>query len=396
MPRSRPSGSAPTCASSPRCWRATTSTGCSTATSATAACTSGSTFARRPRGPAAPVPDRSRSSGRRVRRLAVRRARRRPGPERAAADHVRARRSRRSPRSRPCSTRTGCSTPGIVGAAPARRRPAAAAGPPAAGAGRVPLAADGGDLSAAAHRCVGMGKCRGQRGAGGMCPSYLATRDEKDSTRGRARVLQELRERHAGHRRLAARPRCARRSTCACPARAARADCPAAVDMATYKSEVLYQATAAGCGRRATTRSAGCPAGPSWPRSRPAWPTPLAAPAGLWAGAGRSGACGVDARAPAAALRRASQFRQGSAPGPGQTRRAAGPAVGRHVHRPLSRPRSARPPCAVLEAAGYAVDHDRHGPLCCGLTWISTGQLGRPGASCARLAGPGRPAEQAG
>ena len=59
---------------------------------------------------------------------------------------------------------------------------------------------DGGDLSTAVHRCVGVGKCRadttavkGDGEAGGvMCPSYLATRDEKDSTRGRARVLQEL------------------------------------------------------------------------------------------------------------------------------------------------------------------------------------------------------------
>ncbi len=53
---------------------------------------------------------------------------------------------------------------------------------------------DGGDLSTAVHRCVGVGKCRADTTAAGgvMCPSYLATRDEKDSTRGRARVLQEL------------------------------------------------------------------------------------------------------------------------------------------------------------------------------------------------------------
>ncbi|MEP6853300.1 MAG: FAD-binding and (Fe-S)-binding domain-containing protein, partial [bacterium] len=71
---------------------------------------------------------------------------------------------------------------------------------------RVPLAApvrrnlgfayphDGGDFSTAVHRCVGIGKCRADTtGAQGvMCPSYLATRDERDSTRGRARVLQEM------------------------------------------------------------------------------------------------------------------------------------------------------------------------------------------------------------
>ena len=53
---------------------------------------------------------------------------------------------------------------------------------------------DGGDFTAAVHRCTGVGKCRADNTASGgvMCPSYLATRDEKDSTRGRARVLQEL------------------------------------------------------------------------------------------------------------------------------------------------------------------------------------------------------------
>jgi len=50
---------------------------------------------------------------------------------------------------------------------------------------------DGGDLTTAAHRCVGVGKCRADSG-GVMCPSYLATGDEKDSTRGRARLLQEM------------------------------------------------------------------------------------------------------------------------------------------------------------------------------------------------------------
>jgi len=48
---------------------------------------------------------------------------------------------------------------------------------------------DGGDFSAAVHRCVGVGKCRADTTAAGgvMCPSYLATHDEKDSTRGLAR-----------------------------------------------------------------------------------------------------------------------------------------------------------------------------------------------------------------
>ena len=72
-----------------------------------------------------------------------------------------------------------------------------------------------------------------------MCPSWLATRDEKDSTRGRARVLQELANgtlvRGFGAAELA-------ESLDLClSCKGCSSDCPAGVDMATYKAEVLYQ-----------------------------------------------------------------------------------------------------------------------------------------------------------
>ena len=49
-------------------------------------------------------------------------------------------------------------------------------------------------FAAAVHKCSGVGKCIADNtpGLGVMCPSYQATREEKDSTRGRARVLQEM------------------------------------------------------------------------------------------------------------------------------------------------------------------------------------------------------------
>jgi hypothetical protein len=50
---------------------------------------------------------------------------------------------------------------------------------------------DGGNFSRTALRCVGVGACR-KTGAGTMCPSYMATRDEKHATRGRARLLFEM------------------------------------------------------------------------------------------------------------------------------------------------------------------------------------------------------------
>ena len=66
-----------------------------------------------------------------------------------------------------------------------------AARPRATVATALRLTHDAGSLADAVHRCTGVGKCVAPTTGGVMCPSYLATRDEKDSTRGRARVLQE-------------------------------------------------------------------------------------------------------------------------------------------------------------------------------------------------------------
>ncbi|MFE9579517.1 FAD-binding and (Fe-S)-binding domain-containing protein [Nocardia sp. NPDC006044] len=98
---------------------------------------------------------------------------------------------------------------------------------------------DHGDVSTAVHRCVGVGKCRADtRAAGGfMCPSYLATKDEKDSTRGRARVLQEV-VRGA----LPWSSDAVAESLDLClSCKACRSDCPAGVDVAAYKAEALYR-----------------------------------------------------------------------------------------------------------------------------------------------------------
>ncbi|MFI5714827.1 FAD-binding and (Fe-S)-binding domain-containing protein [Nocardia sp. NPDC051750] len=110
---------------------------------------------------------------------------------------------------------------------------------PAAPAGGFALGGDAGDLSTAVHRCVGVGKCRADtRATGGfMCPSYLATADEKDTTRGRARVLQEV---VRGELDWSA-PAVAESLDLCLSCRACGSDCPAGVDMATYKSETLYR-----------------------------------------------------------------------------------------------------------------------------------------------------------
>ena len=199
-PPSRPSGSAPTCATSRRCWASTARRGALRALRRRLRARADRLPARRPAGGRAAVPRVRRGrrrAGRRARRVAVRRARRRPGPQRAAAAHVLARRrSRCSRRSRRSSTPTTCSTPACwCDPAPLDADLRLAGAPRPSGATLPGLPHDGGDFAAAVHRCTGVGKCRADNtGAGGvMCPSYLATRDEKDSTRGRARVLQEMR-----------------------------------------------------------------------------------------------------------------------------------------------------------------------------------------------------------
>ena len=86
---------------------------------------------------------------------------------------------------------------------------------------RISTSAAEGGLAGAALKCVGIGKCR-KTEAGTMCPSYMATREEIHSTRGRARISV----RGADHRSAARRFRrsCASRmrSTCACRAKDAR------------------------------------------------------------------------------------------------------------------------------------------------------------------------------
>mgnify|MGYP001671981026 CR=1 FL=1 len=98
---------------------------------------------------------------------------------------------------------------------------------------------DGGDFTAAVHRCTGVGKCRAGVSGTFMCPSYLATRDEKDVTRGRARILQEA----ANSQLIQAidSPEVLEALDLCLACKACSADCPAGVDMARYRSEALFR-----------------------------------------------------------------------------------------------------------------------------------------------------------
>ncbi len=95
---------------------------------------------------------------------------------------------------------------------------------------------DRGSFEHAALRCVGIGKCRRTKG-GVMCPSYLVTREEKHTTRGRARILWEMLngedlELWRSDEVLEALDLCLSCKGCT-------EDCPVHVDMPTLKSEFL-------------------------------------------------------------------------------------------------------------------------------------------------------------
>ena len=101
------------------------------------------------------------------------------------------------------------------------------------------LTHDAGSFSGAVHRCTGVGKCIADNtGSNGvMCPSYVATREEKDSTRGRAHVLQDVATGIIGFDD----PAVADVLDLCLACKGCASDCPTGIDMATYKSEALSQ-----------------------------------------------------------------------------------------------------------------------------------------------------------
>jgi len=96
---------------------------------------------------------------------------------------------------------------------------------------------DNGSFAGASLRCIGIGECRKQD-SGTMCPSYMATLEEEHSTRGRARLLFEVLQGD-----VVAGPwnnEHVKRSLDLClSCKACKTECPANVDMATYRAEFL-------------------------------------------------------------------------------------------------------------------------------------------------------------
>ncbi|MGA8258110.1 MAG: FAD-linked oxidase C-terminal domain-containing protein, partial [Nocardioides sp.] len=225
---------------------------------------------------------------------------------------------------------------------------------------------DDGDLAQAVHRCTGVGKCRADNSAAGgvMCPSYLATREEKDSTRGRARVLQEVVRGELDWRDPGvhdAMDLCLSCKGCA-------SDCPTGIDMATYKSEVLHQSYR----RRLRPRSHYALGRlPLWARLA-GWTPRLANAALRLPGIGRLALwlAGVDRRRSVPAFAR-RPFRRSFTPSgsPGIPVILFADSFSNSFD-----PEVAAATVRVLEDAGYA-PRLPESQVCCGLTWITTGQL---------------------
>ncbi|MCW2944954.1 MAG: putative FAD-linked oxidoreductase [Actinoallomurus sp.] len=237
----------------------------------------------------------------------------------------------------------------------------------------LPFAEDHGDFRQALHRCVGVGKCRSHHG-GVMCPSYRVTMDETHSTRGRARLLEEMMRgelitdgwrSEAVHEAL---DLCLSCKGCA-------SDCPVNVDMATYKSEFLHHHYR-GRLRPMSHYSMGWL--PVWLRLARAPLRAASSPgritqalAGL---AKRLG--GVEPRRdlPSPARQPFTRwFRRRQAPdhaGDGRRQVLLWPDTFTNFFTPSA----GRAAVRILEDAGYEVLIPR-GPVCCGLTWMSTGQL---------------------
>lgn len=242
------------------------------------------------------------------------------------------------------------------------------------------LTHDGGSLGDAVHRCTGVGACVSVGGTGVMCPSYAATREERDGTRGRARVLQEALDGTLVHGLADPAVRDALDLCLAC--KGCASDCPTGVDLATYKAEVLAQVYA---GRRRPLAHYTLGRLPRWlalTGGRGGWVNRLS---GLRPVARLvKAAAGIDARRTLPAL--APHSLRTSCEG---VARATGthdvPRGGEGQEQPdvwlwadtftdRFRPEAGYAAMAVLEAAGLRTRVIPE-PACCGLTWISTGQL---------------------
>jgi len=248
---------------------------------------------------------------------------------------------------------------------------------------------DTGDFARAVHRCSGVGRCRSATidGDDVMCPSFIATRDEKDSTRGRARVLQELVR--ADSAVTWGSPEVHESLDLCLACKGCSSDCPTGTDMARYKSEVLYQSYK-GRLRPASHYSLGRL--PTWAQIASKAPRMANRLMASRAGRALGHLAGVaDQRVlPEFAHRTFSDRARAELP------RGDGTPILLWVDTFTERfqPEVGISATKVLSAAGYDVRTPGR-QLCCGLTYISTGQLDKAKRRLLRTVRELREAERA-
>ena len=221
-------------------------------------------------------------------------------------------------------------------------------------------------FAGAVRRCVGVGRCRSDAG-GVMCPSYRATGEENHSTRGRARLLQEMvRGETVTDGWGSTEVKDALDLCLSC--KACSSDCPVGVDMATYKAEFLHQHYKGRVRPRShyslgwlplTSALAGYAARPVNALLRGPLGKLLA----------RLGGVTTRRRIPAFASRRALRKTLRAA----KTTEPAKALLFVDSFTRAFRPQVAGAAGRVLADAG--IPCTPQDGLCCGLTWVSTGQL---------------------
>jgi FAD/FMN-containing dehydrogenase/Fe-S oxidoreductase len=230
--------------------------------------------------------------------------------------------------------------------------------------------ADNGSFAHAALRCIGVGKCRRLDG-GTMCPSFMVTREEEHTTRGRARLLFEMMN-GAGEIDLWKSEEVFRALELCLSCKACKRECPVGVDMATYKSEFLshyYQ----GRPRPRVAYAMGLIG--RWARIAslaPRLANVVTHAPGLSALVRRAGGIAPQRRVPRFAHRsfRRQFRRRGPRGGPGRPK----VLLWTDTFTNSFHPEVARAHVEVLEAAGYRVEIPGR-PRCCGRPLYDYGML---------------------
>ena len=232
---------------------------------------------------------------------------------------------------------------------------------------------DDGQFGRAVMRCVGVGKCRHDSG-GVMCPSYMVTREEEHSTRGRSRLLFEMLGGHAdspvqaGWRSTEVRD--ALDLCLAC--KGCKRDCPVEVDMATMKAEFLAHHYAGRLRPRAHYSMGWLPAAALAASRAPRLVNAVTQAPGLRRLVTAAGGIDRRRRVPRFAEQTFRAWHAGHDPGAAGLRGEV--VLWPDTFMNYFAPTVGAAAVAVLEAAGWRVIVPRQ-PLCCGLTWVSTGQL---------------------